>query len=62
MSLTSEPADDDFGTPYKELVAPSQPTPRAIRAWALEVGLPVGKRGKLSDDLILAYDQAHANR
>ena len=61
-SLTSEPADDDFGTPYKELVTPSQPTPSAIRAWALERGLPVGKRGRIPSDVALAYDLDQASR
>jgi len=62
MSLTSEPAEDDFGTPYKELVEPTQPTPRAIRAWALERGLPVGKRGRIPSDVVLAYELAQDAR
>ena len=60
MSLTNpEPHDDDTYPPaYRELVEPSQPTPKAIRAWALEKGLPVGKRGKLPADVLLAYQEA----
>ena len=53
------PEDDDTYPPaYRELVEPSQPTPKAIRAWALEKGLPVGKRGKLPVDVVLAYQEA----
>ena len=55
----TEPDDEDYPKPYRELVEPTQPTPKAIRAWALEVGLPVGKRGPLPTDLRLAYDEAH---
>ena len=60
MSLTNpEPEDDDTYPPaYRELVEPSQPSPKAIRAWALEKGLPVGKRGKLPADVLLAYQEA----
>ena len=48
INLTDTPDDDDTYPPaYRELVEPSQPTPKAIRAWALEKGLVVGKRGKL---------------
>jgi hypothetical protein len=32
--------------------------PKAIRAWALEKGLPVGTRGKLPVDVLLAYQEA----
>lgn len=46
--LTGYPTYD----PYLE---PSQPTPMAIRAWALEVGLPVGRRGRIPADVILAF-------
>jgi len=51
-SLTDPtPEDDDTNPPaYRELVEPSQPTPKAIRAWALEKGLPV--------DVLLAYQEA----
>lgn len=57
--LTDEPDDDDFGTPYRELVEPSQPAPKVIREWAIARGLAVGKRGRLSSDLLLAYNEAH---
>ena len=59
-AFTVEPEDDDLGisTPFKELVEPTQPTPKAIRAWALEKGLPVGKRGRIPTDVVLAYDLA----
>ncbi|MEN6403067.1 MAG: histone-like nucleoid-structuring protein Lsr2 [Armatimonadia bacterium] len=53
------PDDDDTYPPAdRELVEPSQPTPKAIRAWALEKGLVVGKRGKLPADVVLAYQEA----
>ena len=53
------PEDDDLFPPaYRELVTPSQPTPKAIRAWALERGLPVGKRGRIPADVVLAYQEA----
>lgn len=50
--------DDTFPPAYRELVEPSQPTPKAIRAWALERGLQVGKRGRIPADVTLAYMQA----
>lgn len=53
------PEDDDTYPPaYRELVEPSQPTPKALRAWALEKGLPVGQRGRIPADVVLAYQQA----
>ena len=59
INLTDDPADDDTYPPaYRELVEPSQPTPKAIRAWALGKGLPVGKRGRIPADIELAYMQA----
>ena len=61
-SLHFDADKDDFGTPYKELVTPSQPTPSVIRAWALERGLPVGKRGRIPSDVALAYDLDQASR
>ena len=61
-SLHFDAADDDLGTPFKELVTPSQPTPSVIRAWALERGLPVGKRGRIPSDVALAYDLDQASR
>jgi hypothetical protein len=59
-SLTDPtPEDEDIYPPaYRELVEPSQPTPKAIRAWALEKGLIVGKRGRISADVRLAYQEA----
>lgn len=50
--------DDTFPPAYRELVEPSQPTPKAIRAWALARGLDVGKRGRISAEVKLAYQQA----
>ena len=60
MSLTDPtPEDDDAYPPaYRELLEPSQPTPKAIRAWALEKGLPVGKRGRIAGDVVLAYQES----
>ena len=59
-SLTDPtPEDEDIYPPaFRELVEPSQPTPKAIRAWALEKGLIVGKRGRISADVRLAYQEA----
>ena len=49
LNLNDSPAEDDDTYPpaYRELVEPSQPTPKAVRAWALERGLYVGKRGRI---------------
>jgi hypothetical protein len=59
-SLTDPtPEDEDIYPPaYRELVEPSQPTPKAIRAWALEKGLIVGKRGRIPADVQLAYQES----
>lgn len=51
--------DEDFPPAYRELVEPSQPSPKVVREWALTRGLPVGKRGRISADVTLAYQQAH---
>ena len=59
INLTDAPEDDDSYPPaYRELVEPSQPTPKAIRAWALAKGLHVGKRGRIPADVVLAYHEA----
>ena len=60
LNLNDSPAEDDYTYPpaYRELVEPSQPTPKAIRAWALERGLYVGKRGRIPADVTLAYNEA----
>lgn len=60
FNLNDTPAEDDDTYPpaYRELVEPSQPTPKAIRAWALEKGLHVGKRGRIPADVSLAYNEA----
>lgn len=59
MTFNNTPEDDDsFPPAYRELVEPSQPSPKAIRAWALEKGLVVGKRGRIPGDVQLAYLQA----
>ena len=59
INLTDTPEDDDTYPPaYRELVEPSQPTPTAIRAWALAKGLHVGKRGRIPADVALAYNEA----
>ena len=65
MSITfndppQPPEDDDtFPPAYRELVEPSGPSPKAVRAWAIGRGLPVGKRGRIPGDVTLAYLQAH---
>ena len=60
INLTDTPEDDNDSYPpaYRELVEPSQPTPKAIRAWALAKGLHVGKRGRIPADVELAYNEA----
>ena len=60
INLTDAPADDDDTYPpaYRELVEPSQPPPKAIRAWAVAKGLHVGKRGRIPADVALAYNEA----
>lgn len=60
LNLTDPTPDDDDTYPpaYRELVEPSQPSPKAIRAWALAKGLPVGKRGRIPVDVQLAYQEA----
>ena len=60
LNLNDTPPEDDDTYPpaYRELVEPSQPTPKAIRAWALEKGLVVGKRGRIPADVALAYNEA----
>ena len=65
MSTFSNPPappeeDDNFPQPYRELVEPSGPSPKAVRAWAIARGLPVGKRGRVPADVTLAYQQAHS--
>jgi hypothetical protein len=50
--------DDTYPPAYRELVEPSQPSPKLIRAWALERGLVVGKRGRIPADVQLAYQEA----
>ena len=60
LNLNDSPAEDEDSYPpaYRELVEPSQPTPKAVRAWALERGLYVGKRGRIPADVTLAYNEA----
>lgn len=60
INLDNAPEDDDDSYPpaYRELVEPTQPTPKAIRAWALAKGLHVGKRGRIPSDVALAYNEA----
>ena len=60
INLTDPTPDEDdaFPTPYKELLEPTAPSPKAIRAWALAQGIYVGKRGRIPADVELAYMQA----
>ena len=32
-----------------------------IRAWAIQQGIPVGKRGRIKPDVIARYDEANVN-
>ena len=55
--FNTEPEDEDAYPPaFRELVEPSQPSPKAMRAWAMEKGLIVGKRGPVPADVQLAYE------
>lgn len=59
LNLTDAPEDDDNYPPaYRELVEPTQPSPKAIRAWAKATGLYVGTRGRIPADVELAYNEA----
>lgn len=51
--------DDDFPPAYRELVEPTNPSPKLVREWAITQGLSVGKRGRISADITLAYQRAH---
>jgi len=42
-------------TPFRELAAPSMPPARLIRLRAKAKGLPIGERGRIPDDVVLAY-------
>ncbi len=53
------PEDDDtFPPAFRELVEPSHPNPRAMRAWALEQGFAVGRRGPVTSEVKKAYEEA----
>lgn len=60
LNLTDPaPEDDDSYPPaYRELVEPSQPTPKAMRAWALTHGFVVGARGPVPAEVRKAYQEA----
>lgn len=49
---------EDEPTPFRVLAAPAMPPAKLIRQWAQAKGLPVGKRGRISSDVELAYLQA----
>jgi len=50
--------DDDFPPAYRELVEPTNPSPKLVREWAIAEGLSVGKRGRIRADITLAYQRA----
>lgn len=51
--------DHDYEpTPWRELAEPTMPSPKLIRQWALSKGLPIGKRGKIPADVVMAYREA----
>ena len=50
--------DDDFPPAYRELVEPTNPSPKLVREWAIAQGLSVGKRGRIPADITLAYQRA----
>lgn len=37
---------------------PTAPSPKLLRQWALAKGLPIGKRGKIPADVVMAYREA----
>jgi hypothetical protein len=41
-------------------LAPRQPTPAEVRAWAVATGLPVAAAGRIRPEIIDAYRRAHA--
>ena len=58
LNGTPEEDEDSYPPAYRELVEPSQPTPKAMRAWALEKGLFIGQRGRIPADVRKAYLEA----
>ena len=50
--------DDDFPPAYRELVEPTNPSPKLVREWAIAEGLSIGKRGRIPADITLAYQRA----
>jgi hypothetical protein len=58
MDLHDDHDDDTFPPAYRELLEPSAPTPKAMRAWALERGFVVGARGPVPTEVRKAYQEA----
>ena len=50
--------DEDFPPAYRELVEPTNPSPKLVREWANAEGLSIGKRGRIPADITLAYQRA----
>ena len=44
--------------PFREIAAPSMPPAHLIRAWANAKGLPIGRRGRIPSDVVLAYQES----
>lgn len=50
--------DEDFPPAYRELVEPTNPSPKLVREWANAEGLSIGKRGRIPANITLAYQRA----
>jgi hypothetical protein len=46
--------------PTAARLAPAEPTPAEVRAWAVATGLPVAAAGRIKPDIVDAYRRAHA--
>ncbi|MEY4231122.1 MAG: hypothetical protein RLZZ362_1971 [Actinomycetota bacterium] len=46
--------------PTAARLAPAEPTPAEVRAWAVATGLPVAAAGRIKPDIVDAYHRAHA--
>jgi len=54
--------DGLFAPPARAALALDGPTTSEVRDWARQQGLTVGERGRLSPDVIAAWNRAHPDR